>query len=894
MKGFCSFALIFTLSILCFTGNVYADSTFVKFGSSWKYLDNGTDAGTAWKEPTAAGTDSWPSGPAEFGYGNGDERTHINYGTNASNKNITTYFRTSFDITNKSQFSFFKLKVYLDDGMVVYINGKEVCRTNMGTGMVKYNTPASGELADNGNIIIPFGIPAENFVNGTNYLAVEVHQASVTSEDLTFDVELTGISKADPSTITRGPLLQMVSENAITITWKTSDNTSSRIQYGISENSLASSMTNDALSKDHEIRISGLLPDTKYYYSVGTGDHILKGSYRNYFTTAPQANTTRKIRIGVFGDAGTGDMNQKRVRDSYLQLFKKGSNAELAIMLGDNAYNTGTDYEYQTNFFDVYDDNIFDNHVVFPIPGNHEYYSPGVPYFSVFSLPTAAESGGLASGTESYYSFNYGNIHFIMLNSMGFDNGKQLSDSTGEQALWLKRDLAANAGTHKWTIACLHHPPYTNGTHSSDNEPDITAIRQQLTPILERYGVDAVLAGHSHVYERSFLIQGHTGPSNSFKPTPLNVGGNLVSQSSGRYDGAANSCPYFTIDTIAKKGTVYVVAGSAGQLGGGTNADLPLFYYKNYSGTTGGEHGILYLEVQDNRLDAKFIGLSGTIRDQFTIMKGVNTKKVITTEVNRPVNLTASWIGTYNWIPAPPAGKDGYRVLTVQPEQATKYVYYVRDSIGSSKTCISDTFEITATGVLAITAFKFDAFQKNKKVLLKWTTGKETSTDFFTIEKSSNGRDFNMLTMIKSTFANSSNTNNNTSSLGAISAAAYEFEDNYPVPGNNYYRLTKTNKNGQTGMLGTRIVNFETVKSFSYSVKSNPSNRNMINVVIESSGKQSLQVNVFDMNGKVMFHNDLSVIQGTNNVKVSLLAGTYVINITGTDNTHISEKIIVQ
>lgn len=877
--------------MVCFAFHTYADSTFIKFGSSWKYFDNGTDPGPSWKETNASGTDSWLSGPAEFGYGNGDERTHINYGVNANNKNITTYFRTSFNIINKSQFAFFNLKVYLDDGMIVFINGKEACRTNMAAGPAKYNTTAITEIIDNGNAIIPFIIPAENFVTGTNYIAVEVHQASAQSEDLTFDLELTGIVKDKPTTITRGPLLQMVSENAITITWKTNDPTPSRIQYGTAENTLASFVNNDNLSQDHEMRITGLQPDTKYYYSVGTGANALQGSYRNYFITSPPVNSTRKIRIGVFGDVGTGDRNQKRVRDSYLQLFKKEGSSELALMLGDNAYNTGTDHEYQTNFFDVYDDNIFNNHVVFPIPGNHEYYAPGVPYFSIFSLPTAGESGGLPSGTESYYSFNYGPIHFIMLNSMGYDNGKSLSDSTGEQALWLKKDLAANAGTHKWTIACLHHPPYTNGTHSSDGEPELTAIRQQITPILERFGVDAVLAGHSHVYERSFLIQGHTGFSSSFKASAPGSG-NLVNGSSARYDGSVNSCPYFTIDTIAKKGTVYVVAGSAGQIGGGTNADFPLFYYKNYSGTSGGEHGVLYLEVQDNRLDAKFIGLSGTVRDQFTIMKGVNTKKTITVDINKPVNLTASWIGNYNWTPVPPAGEDGLRTLTIKPQQADSYTYFVKDGIGISNTCISDTFEVKVKAAPLVTNLKFDALRKYSKILLKWNNTNEANIDYFTIEKSSNGRDFNMLTMIRSTLI--SNASPLSIPVQFISDASYEFEDNYPVSGNNYYRLSKTDKSGQTVMLGTKVVNFEAEKSFKYSIKSSAASENMVTVVIESFKKQLLQVNMFDMNGKTVFINTLTAIEGLNNMKISLPAGMYVLNISSPDNTHLSEKVIIK
>src|SRR5699024_3145053 len=115
----------------------------------------------------------------------------------------------------------------------------------------------------------------------------------------------------------------------------------------------------------------------------------------------------------------------------------------------------------------------------------------------------------------------------------------RLFDDTtnGPQAKWLKQDLAANAGTHKWTFVCMHHPPYTNGTHasgySSDGESDLVALRKNISPILERYGVDVVLSGHSHVYERSFLIKDHTSFATSFSAAT-----NMVSNSSARYDGS--------------------------------------------------------------------------------------------------------------------------------------------------------------------------------------------------------------------------------------------------------------------------------------------------------------------------------------------------------------------
>src|SRR5262249_8268236 len=131
-------------------------------------------------------------------------------------------------------------------------------------------------------------------------------------------------------------------------------------------------------------------------------------------------------------------------------------------------------------------------------------------YYDIFTLPTAAEAGGVASGSEAYYSFDWGDVHFICLDSEGSDRSK-----SGPMARWLRDDLAAN--NSMWTIAYWHHPPYTKGSHDSDNDLDsggrMRDMRENLLPILDSTGVDLVLTGHSHSYERSFLVNGHYGPS---------------------------------------------------------------------------------------------------------------------------------------------------------------------------------------------------------------------------------------------------------------------------------------------------------------------------------------------------------------------------------------------
>src|SRR5690606_41017946 len=121
-------------------------------------------------------------------------------------------------------------------------------------------------------------------------------------------------------------------------------------------------------------------------------------------------------------------------------------------------------------------------------------------------MPTNGEAGGLPSGTEAYYSFDYGNIHFIVLDS---DDTPRSVGSPMYQ--WLEADLAAT--TQDWKVAYFHHPPYSK--EDSDNNNKETQMREIIMPVLEAHGVDLVLVRHSHNWQRSYLIHGHYGFSSS-------------------------------------------------------------------------------------------------------------------------------------------------------------------------------------------------------------------------------------------------------------------------------------------------------------------------------------------------------------------------------------------
>jgi acid phosphatase type 7 len=425
--------------------------------------------------------------------------------------------------------------------------------------------------------------------------------------------------------ITRGPYLQMGGPSRATVRWRTDRPVRGQLVARVAaEPSTAPLLATEGEAvNDHAIDVDGLRPDTRYEYTVGTAEQTLAGDDgEHFFVTAPPTGTVRPTRLWVIGDSGTADVNAIAVYDAYLR-FAGDRHTDLWLMLGDNAYPSGTDEQYQGAVFDLYTA-LLPNVFLWPAIGNHEtYFHPdGAAYLDIFSLPTRGEIGGIASGSELYYSFDHGNIHFVVLDSM------ISSRAAGAPMLaWLRADLEATDQT--WVIAFWHHPPYTKSNHDSDNaagvDPELPQMRANALPILEAHGVDLVLSGHSHSYERSYLLEGHHGPSDSFDDEMKR------DQSSGdpRDTGAYAK---ITAGRGAGEGAVYVVAGSSGQVAPSLGRH-PAMYLSLL------QLGSLVIDVEDRQLSATFLDSHGSIRDQFAIEKGVAAATVVP---GRPRALTAT------------------------------------------------------------------------------------------------------------------------------------------------------------------------------------------------------------------------------------------------------------
>jgi hypothetical protein len=402
--------------------------------------------------------------------------------------------------------------------------------------------------------------------------------------------------------VTRGPWLQTATPTSVLVCWRTDVSVDGRVFAGTDPASLTLVFADSGLATEHAIAVAGLTPRTRYYYAIGTASGVLVPGPPFSFVTPPPAGAATPLRIWAVGDSGTADANARAVRDAYLA-YAGARPTDLWLMLGDNAYVAGTDAEYGAAVFGTFP-GLLASAPLWPAFGNHDGGSAngstgtGV-YFDLFRLPKNGEAGGVASNSEAYYAFDAGNVHFVCLDAY------DVSRLPGSPMLtWLAADLAAT--TQRWIVAYWHHPPYTKGTHDSDVETELVEMRQFVNPILEAGGVDLVLGGHSHVYERSYLLDGHYGDSTTFAASMKKDGGTGDPAVAGPYRKPAARA--------AHAGTVYVVAGTGGELGAG-----PLNHPAMLRGFA--ERGSLVIDVNGARLDVRFLRVDGLVRDSFAIVK---------------------------------------------------------------------------------------------------------------------------------------------------------------------------------------------------------------------------------------------------------------------------------
>lgn len=342
------------------------------------------------------------------------------------------------------------------------------------------------------------------------------------------------------------PYLQYATPTSIIIKWETKIEVQGSVIYS-EDDSFDNTVTEASPVKIHEIKLKNLKPATKYYYKVSFENTILE---KASFTTAPVPGTSN-WRMVAYGDNRTFPETHRRIVSQILKL-----DPSMVIHSGDLVSNGNNYEEWKLEYFDPMK-GLSENITVFPSLGNHERNSPH--YYEYMSLPD--ENG------ESFYSFDYGNAHFIALNSNALEAPFDLNSA---QTQWLIKDLKKHADA-EWKIAFFHHPLFrcqpTRGI-----EPQ----RWVWQEIFDEYGVDLVVNGHDHYYQRTYAI--------------------------GNYQGKPS------------RGIYHIISG-----GGGAN-NYPIMP-KVHAASRRSIHHITVMDFQGDRIIGRAIDDEGNVFDAFVIDK---------------------------------------------------------------------------------------------------------------------------------------------------------------------------------------------------------------------------------------------------------------------------------
>ncbi|MCB9852551.1 MAG: metallophosphoesterase [Phycisphaerales bacterium] len=300
-----------------------------------------------------------------------------------------------------------------------------------------------------------------------------------------------------PKGLAKGPMVQMVKPDGFTVVWYDHDpkatQCSARAETGEIFN--VRSIKGDAAGR-RVATFKMLDADTQYTYQLGDSKSHHKYTTRTAPPSAPTAADNagspspakdKGFRILAFGDSGSGDAEQYKLA----QLMVK-ENPAIAIHTGDLIYPDGERKDYPAKFFDPYAD-LIASVPLYPCPGNHDVRTDlAGPMFAEFELP---ENGPEGETPERHYWFDYGQVRFVSLDT-NIDH-KTLIDVI---APWMDKVLS-DPGP-RWKICYFHHPVYSNANYGPTRK-----LWNSIVPVMEKNGVQLVLSGHDHLYERSYPIR---------------------------------------------------------------------------------------------------------------------------------------------------------------------------------------------------------------------------------------------------------------------------------------------------------------------------------------------------------------------------------------------------
>lgn len=356
-------------------------------------------------------------------------------------------------------------------------------------------------------------------------------------------------------TLSRAPYLQLVSERGASIVWRTSSAAACTLGFAPPGGPTSSIVTPAGI--EHVVNLSGLQAATRYDYTIRCG-RLLAGGTDHFVRTAPAPGGST-VRFLAWGDSGEPTATQ-----SAFAAMVNVQEVDLALLLGDIIYPDGRASYYDPRYFQVFAP-LLRHTPAWAAPGNHDYPALAA-YLDAWYLPTNS-----LTGSELFYSFDYGDIHFVSL-----DTNVSFSASVLD---WLVADL--DQTSRRWKIVFFHHTVYSCGSaHGSS-----TYLINLLGPIFEAHGVDLAIYGHDHDYERSFPMRARQVVDAAMEP-----------------------------DYVDPSGPIYVVGGAAAKPRSVSTSCTHTAYITSTP-------CVARVEVSGDLLTLEAVGTSGQVLDRMTLRK---------------------------------------------------------------------------------------------------------------------------------------------------------------------------------------------------------------------------------------------------------------------------------
>ncbi|MDR0571019.1 MAG: phosphodiester glycosidase family protein [Clostridiales Family XIII bacterium] len=499
--------------------------------TAWKYLDNNSDPGTAqdryaWTRP---GFDdgAWKSAYGSFGAKNGGKtglsggftvNTLLNQYISGTTDIPAYFFRTEMNIEDASKIVSLTGSIAYDDAAIIYVNGVRVAAFNETSGgyatNMSYGSAVNLDAPETKTVSIT---DTSMLVSGANTVAVELHNNRSDSSDIYLDFISLLANEAAPRAAVKNVVLNIgATESRRNVVWYGDSAAAGEMRLA-----LKSSMTGDAFPTEYQtfnaVRTAsgvsgfgsyqataiGLTANTEYIYRVGNNEgwsdiySFKTGSFGGAFSFLAAGDP----QIGSSGNAGKDTEGWTATLNKAESWF--GDGVDFLISLGDQVETNDSESQYD-GFLSP---NYLRSVALATNIGNHDSsaMSNGVNYKEHFNMPNSSDILGL-TGAGGDYWYSYNGALFLSINT----NNRSTAEHSAFLSAAIEEYKASNGGADPlWKLVTFHHSIYSSASHTTDT--DIRERRNELSPVFARLGVDAVLAGHDHVYTRSYMMGGESG-----------------------------------------------------------------------------------------------------------------------------------------------------------------------------------------------------------------------------------------------------------------------------------------------------------------------------------------------------------------------------------------------